>query len=138
GPGVGLRPDGLPELLGSLHQLPAPQAGSRRRPPPDPHGARRRLRTARTRRRACRPNHVAVEFDFRFKLGAHVAPVTFRARISLATAVAVGITVAGLAGATFLVLSRSLTRSVDDTLRARATGLFKVAQSGSLDATDEA
>ncbi|MEA2591877.1 MAG: hypothetical protein QOD62_1708, partial [Actinomycetota bacterium] len=64
--------------------------------------------------------------------------MTFRARISLATAVAVGFTVAGLAGATFLVLSRSLTRSVDDTLRARATGLFKVAQAGSLDATDEA
>jgi two-component system sensor histidine kinase MprB len=64
--------------------------------------------------------------------------VTFRARISLATAVAVGFTVAGLAGGTFLVLSRSLTRSVDDTLRARATGLFKVAQAGSLDATDEA
>ncbi|HEY2665750.1 MAG TPA: HAMP domain-containing sensor histidine kinase [Actinomycetota bacterium] len=64
--------------------------------------------------------------------------MTFRARISLATAVAVGITVAGLAGVTFLVLSGSLTRSADDTLRARATGLFKVAQSGSLDATDEA
>jgi two-component system sensor histidine kinase MprB len=64
--------------------------------------------------------------------------VTFRARISLATAVAVGFTVGGLAGATFLVLSRSLTRSVDDTLRARAAGLFKVAQTGSLDATDEA
>jgi two-component system sensor histidine kinase MprB len=64
--------------------------------------------------------------------------VTFRARISLATAVAVAFTVAGLAGATFLVLRSSLTHSVDNTLRARVIGLFKVAQQGSLDATDDA
>lgn len=64
--------------------------------------------------------------------------MTFRIRISLAAAIAVAFTVAAVAGVTFLVLRRSLTASVDDTLRARAIGLFRLAQGGSLDATDEA
>jgi two-component system sensor histidine kinase MprB len=64
--------------------------------------------------------------------------VTFRIRISLAAAVAVAFTVAAVAGVTFLILRRSLTASVDNTLRTRAIGLFRIAQGGSLDATDEA
>lgn len=63
--------------------------------------------------------------------------MTFRTRIALAAALAVAMTVATAAGITFLVLRRNLSASVDQTLRARATGLTHVAQVGDTDASDE-
>ena len=63
--------------------------------------------------------------------------MTFRSRIALASALAVALTVAASSGVAFLILSRSLYNSVDQTLEARSTGLTNVAQSGDTDASDE-
>jgi len=60
--------------------------------------------------------------------------VTFRARITLAAALAVAVTVVALALVAFLVLRRSLSHDVDNTLRARASGLTQGVASGDPDA----
>ncbi|HWD08245.1 MAG TPA: HAMP domain-containing sensor histidine kinase [Actinomycetota bacterium] len=60
--------------------------------------------------------------------------MTFRARITLAAALAVAVTVVAVAFVAFLVLRRSLAHGVDSTLRARSSGLTLGVASGDPDA----
>jgi two-component system sensor histidine kinase MprB len=63
--------------------------------------------------------------------------VTFRARITLAAAVAVAVTVLAAAAISFLLIRHSLADSIDDTLRARSSGLTQGVISGDPDAIND-
>jgi two-component system sensor histidine kinase MprB len=63
--------------------------------------------------------------------------VTFRARITIAAALAVAVTVVALAAVAFVVLRRSLANSVDDTLRAHASGVTLGLATGDPDALND-
>src|SRR5205814_4087738 len=83
------------ELARCLHRLPAAQDRGGRQAETDPHGSRRRLRTAR-------------------------AGMSFRTRLALVAAVAVALAVVVASAVVFVVVRNQLRGQVDDTLRSRA------------------